>query len=410
MIRAMYSNTNVFIPWINSIKSDISLQTKFSRAVLSALIDSGATENCIHHKVVKHHNLPWQELPQPCIIRNSDNSINLSGVIKRVVKLDLQYAGKQIPYQFLVADIGNNEMILGYPFLVRTNPPTNWKEGKLYGSIAAFAPGHKSFSEGTESLCQEYETFIKQVDKDIRVKKTTISTQLAIQSKQEAKDWKEIVPPHYHSFRRVFSEEDCKRFPDSKPWDHAIDLLPNAPNTIDCKINPLPRPKQEAQDKFLAQNLAKKYIRRSKSLYTARQFFVDKKDGELRPVMDYCPINKHMVKNKYPIPNAKEQLAKLHKKQWFTKLDVRWGYNNICIKEGDQWKTAFKTNRGLFECNVMFFGLCNSPATFQTLMDEAFKELIDKGTVFVYMDDIVITTEGPLYEHVKEVWKVLKIL
>ena len=69
-----------------------------------------------------------------------------------------------------------------------------------------------------------------------------------------------------------------------------------------------------------------------------------KKDRELCPVMDYCPINEYTVKNKYPIPNAKEQLAKLHKKQWFTKLDVRWGYNNICIKEGDQWKTAFKTN------------------------------------------------------------------
>ena len=137
---------------------------------------------------------------------------------------------------------------------------------------------------------------------------------------------------------------------------------------------------------------------------------MEKKDGELRPVMDYRPINEYTVKNKYPIPNAKEQLAKLHKKQWFTKLDVRWGYNNICIKEGDQWKTAFKTNRGLFKCNVMFFGLCNSLATFQTLMDEAFKELIDKGTVFVYMDDIVIATEGPLYEHVKEVWTVLKIL
>jgi hypothetical protein len=137
---------------------------------------------------------------------------------------------------------------------------------------------------------------------------------------------------------------------------------------------------------------------------------VEKKDGELCPVMDYRPINEYTVKNKYPIPNAKEQLAKLHKKQWFTKLDVQWGYNNIHIKEGDQWKTAFKTNCGLFECNVMFFGLCNSPATFQTLMDEAFKELIDKGTVFVYMDDIVIATEGPLYKHIKEVWKVLKIL
>jgi hypothetical protein len=58
----------------------------------------------------------------------------------------------------------------------------------------------------------------------------------------------------------------------------------------------------------------------------------------------------------------------------------------------------------------MFFGLCNSLATFQTLMDEAFKEFIDKGTVFVYMDDMAIAIEGPLYKHVKEVWNILKIL
>jgi hypothetical protein len=140
--------------------------------------------------------------------------------------------------------------------------------------------------------------------------------------KQEDKDWKDVIPPHYHSFRRVFSEEDCKQFPNSKPWDHAIELLPNAPNTIDCKINSLPRPKQEAQDKFLAQNLAKNYICCSKSPYAARQLFVEKRDGELHPVMDYHPINEYTVKNKYPIPNAKEQLAKLHKKQWFTKLDM----------------------------------------------------------------------------------------
>jgi hypothetical protein len=85
---------------------------------------------------------------------------------------------------------------------------------------------------------------------------------------------------------------------------------------------------------------------------------------------------------------------KLGKAKYFSKLDVRWGYNNIRIKEGDQWKAAFKTNRGLFEPTVMFFGMCNSPATFQSMMDTIFKDLIDGCVVIIYMDDIVGATAG----------------
>jgi hypothetical protein len=76
--------------------------------------------------------------------------------------------------------------------------------------------------------------------------------------------------------------------------------------------------------------------------------------------------------------------------KYFTKLDVRWGFNNIRIKEGDQWKAAFKTNLGLFEPTVMFFGLCNSPATFQNMMNDILKDEISDGWVIVYMDDILI--------------------
>ena len=74
----------------------------------------------------------------------------------------------------------------------------------------------------------------------------------------------------------------------------------------------------------------------------------------------------------------------------FTKLDVRWGYNNIRIKKGDEWKAAFKTNKGLFEPTVTFFGMCNSPATFQAMMDDIFMTMIDGQLVIVYMDDILI--------------------
>jgi hypothetical protein len=84
--------------------------------------------------------------------------------------------------------------------------------------------------------------------------------------------------------------------------------------------------------------------------------------------------------------------------RYFTKLDVCWGYNNVCIKEGDEWKAAFHTNHGLFEPLVMYFGLTNSPVTFEMMMNEIFHDLILQGVVIVYLDDILIFTDT-LEEH-----------
>ena len=94
------------------------------------------------------------------------------------------------------------------------------------------------------------------------------------------------------------------------------------------------------------------------------------------------------------IPLIPELIDKLLGARFFTKLDVRWGYNNICIQEGDEWKTAFKTPMGLYESLVMNFRLCNTPATFQTFMDKQFKDLIAIGHVVVYLDDILIFADN----------------
>lgn len=99
----------------------------------------------------------------------------------------------------------------------------------------------------------------------------------------------------------------------------------------------------------------------------------------------------------------------LQNARYFTKLDVRWGYNNVRIKEGDEYKAAFRTNRGLFEPLVMFFGLTNSPATFQTMMNELFKDEIAEGHVRIYLDDILIFTKS-LDEHHQLVCRVLQKL
>ena len=101
-------------------------------------------------------------------------------------------------------------------------------------------------------------------------------------------------------------------------------------------------------------------------------------------------MNEYTIKNRYPLPLASDIINRLCGACFFTKFDVRWGYNNIQIKQGDKWKAAFTTNHGLFKLQVMLFGLTNSPATFQALMNMIFMDLVAAGKVTVYLDDILI--------------------
>src|SRR6266566_5616981 len=145
--------------------------------------------------------------------------------------------------------------------------------------------------------------------------------------------------------------------------------------------------------KFVEEHLKRGTIRESWSPYAANFFFVKKKDGKLCPVQYYCPINKWTKKNRNVLPLIPQMIDRLSKSTLFTKFDVRWGYNNVCIKEGDEWKGAFLTPKGLFKPTVMFFGLTNSPATFQMMMNTIFRAEVAKGWLSVYMDDIAIHTK-----------------
>ena len=200
------------------------------------------------------------------------------------------------------------------------------------------------------------------------------------------------IPEHIQDFQDVFAKESFDVLPSCKEWDHAIELEPGAKLT-NCKVYPLSPTEQVQLDAFLKENLETGRIRPSKSPMASPVFFIKKKDGTLRLVQDYRALNAITVKNRYPIPLISELVNQLHGARYFTKLDVRWGYNNVRIKEGDEWKAAFRTNRGLYEPLVMFFGLTNSPATFQTMMNDIFADLIREGIVCVYLDDILIYTQ-----------------
>ena len=110
-------------------------------------------------------------------------------------------------------------------------------------------------------------------------------------------------------------------------------------------------------------------------------------------VHDYQYLNEWTIKNNYPLPLISDVLENIRTKRVFTKIDLRWGYNNVRIKEGDEWKMAFTTLEGSFEPMVIFFRLTNLPATFQAMMNELLRDLINTGKIAAFIDDIIIGME-----------------
>jgi len=138
-------------------------------------------------------------------------------------------------------------------------------------------------------------------------------------------------------------------------------------------------------------------------------FFVGKKDGSKRMVMDYCNLNNQTVKNNYPLLLITDLIDNMGSKRVFTKMDLQWGFNNIRIKEGDEWKGAFMTHVRSFKPTVMFFGMTNSPATFQAMMNEILRDMINKGKIVAFVDNVLVGTETE-EEHDEIVEEVLKRL
>jgi len=125
--------------------------------------------------------------------------------------------------------------------------------------------------------------------------------------------------------------------------------------------------------------------------------------------MDYRALNEITIKNCYPISRIADLIESLSKVSISTKIDLRWGYNNVHIKEEDEWKTAFITRQGLFEATVIYFGFSNAPTTFQSIINDILGDLICIRLVMVYLDNILIFGTC-LKEHRRLVKEVLKRL
>jgi len=151
------------------------------------------------------------------------------------------------------------------------------------------------------------------------------------------------LPTYVTEFQSMFAKEDFDILPEHRKWDHTIELTPEA-EPKSSKVYPLSPLEQVELDAFLEENLRTGRIRPSKSPMAAPMFFIKKKDGSLHLVQDYHALNTVTVKNKYPLPLISELVSQLCRAQYFTKLDVCWGFNNVHIKPRDEWKVAFRTN------------------------------------------------------------------
>lgn len=215
------------------------------------------------------------------------------------------------------------------------------------------------------------------------------------------------LPESYKKYADVFDKKSADMLPEHRPYDCSIDLEPNA-KTPFGPIYSLSREELEALREYIDENLAKGFIRHSKSPAASPVLFVKKKDGSLRLCVDYRALNKVTVKNRYPIPLISELLDRLGEAKIFTKIDLRGAYNLVRIKPGDEWKTAFRTRYGHFEYLVMPFGLTNAPAVFQHMMNDIFREYLDRFVV-VYLDDILVYSANA-EEHQRHVRLVLEKL
>ncbi|SJL01318.1 uncharacterized protein ARMOST_04638 [Armillaria ostoyae] len=400
-LRRQQSNSRDFT--LNIQLTMVTGQQVFST---KGLIDSGCTSSAINRDFVRKHQLDTVKTTIPIVVYNADGTHNKVGNITEYVEMHMTIGNHVERIDFAVTDLGPKDLYLGHDWLKRHNPVINWDTGTvIFGCCQCVKnpfplPDADPEDRWDEEL-EEGDTILAvNMEEELIIRAVHHANDLAATANAEkpTKTFEEMVPPDYRSFRDLFSKENFDELPERKPWDHAIELVPNAKSTLDCKVYPLNRNEQEQLDKFLDENLESGRITESKSPFASLFFFVKKKDGTLCSIQDYRKLNEMTIKNRYPLPLISELIDKLQGAKYFTKLDVRWGYNNVRIKEGDEHKAAFRTNRGLFEPTVMFFGLTNSPATFQWMMNDIFKDLISEGKVTIYLDDILIFTPD-LEEH-----------
>jgi hypothetical protein len=382
------------------------------------LIDCGATSDFVSAEFVRRHQLDGDLGPTQHRVRGYDGQLTpASGVLEAAV--DLKGAGSAGgARQLLVAQLHSDDVILGLPWLASTRAKIDFEQPtvdvrgddgvrRILALTATKADPSKAASDSAaEQLMQAVVSLYRtDTDDDASVGQSDIRETLREFSSppQPPPDDPELAAlckKVLSEFKDVFPDKLPAGLPPGRGHELTIELRPNSkpPNRQPPRQN---QKHAVFEAKWLKDMLANGHIQPSQSEYAAPHFYVSKADtatsGEYRAVTDFRLLNAQTVKNKYPLPRADQLFDKMAKAKYFSKIDLRTGFYQILIGLADRHKTAFVTSQGLFEYNVLPMGLCNSPGVFMALMNDTFREYLDKF-VLVFLDDIIVYSDT-LEEH-----------
>lgn len=378
--------------------------------ICDVIIDSGSCENVVSNYMVEKLKLPTQVHPHPyklqwlnkgsevkvsrqCLVSFSIGSKYKDEVWCDVIPMDACHLLLGRPWQY-----DRRAQFNGY-----ANTYSFTKDGEKI-KLAPLPPGETSQDK------QKIASLVSLVTKNnFKVPKDEVCNLefiLVLEQNYGTKPSPEIVQL-LSEFPDVVPEEIPPGLPPMRDIQHAIDFVPGAviPNKPAYRMSP----QEHAEVQNQVEGLLKKgLIQESVSPCAVPVILVPKKGGTWRMCMDSRAVNKITIKYRFPIPRLDDMLDQLHGATIFSKIDLRSGYNQIRIRPGDEWKTAFKTRDGLYEWTVMPFGLSNAPSTFMRLMNQVLRPFNGKFLV-VYFDDILIYSKSK-EEHLKQLRKVLEVL
>ena len=254
-----------------------------------------------------------------------------------------------------------------------------------------------------------FNTWLKRSKKNTEFEVFAISLrdiEKALEPKKDV-DPAQVLPKEYHEFLDVFSKKEADQLPPHRVYDHKITLQPGTTPPHQAMYG-MSQAELQVVKQYIKENLSKGFIRASSSPAAAPILFVKKPGGGLRLCVDYRRLNEITKKDRYPLPLIKETLARISKAKIFSKIDIIAAFNRLRMAEGEEWKTAFATRMGLFEYNVLPFGLTGGPASFQRYINDALREYLDEFAT-AYLDDILIYSES-LEEHRDHISLVLQRL